>query len=264
MIRWTSDSPRPVPWSLVVKKASKTGSSSGNPGPSSSTSISTSVAAAAGAQGQRAAPFLHGLDRVAGQVEQHLTEPLGVARCPGKRGVGLDLHRDARGLGLRRDQVDGPRQELRQVDRSRIERRRFGEGQELAHQPIEPVDLALDDPGDRGRLVSGLSSFQPTLEDGELKRRGVQGIANLVGQPGGQGPDRRQTFRPHGPQQHLLLVRHVDSDRVDQGGAAPRRGSRRGSTGPCARRRALSGRSCGRSSEPTSAAPSAPSISARE
>ena len=44
--------PRPVPWSLVVKKASKTGSSVGKPGPSSSTSISSESSPAAGAQGQ--------------------------------------------------------------------------------------------------------------------------------------------------------------------------------------------------------------------
>ena len=77
-----------------------------------------------------------------------------------------------------------------------------------------------------GRIVAAIEA---ALEHGELQRRRIERVADLVRQAGGHRPHRGQPLGTEQPAEHLLLVGDVDADRVDGGpvvaplhlGAAP-------------------------------------------
>ena len=98
---------------------------------------------------------------------------------------------------------------------------RLREGQEVAHHAVEPMDLVLHDLRDRkDSLARGVAFFDPSLEQRELQRRGVERVSHLVREARGHRADSRQSLRAQRAAQHLLFARDVDADEVGRDRAA--------------------------------------------
>ena len=142
-------------------------------------------------EGEPAAPG-HGLESVEDEVEEAGLEQLGVGdgRREARGSVHLDLDGLVAGLVLHeggRLAHDGPH-----VARARVEPRRLAGGEEVADEAVEARHLRLQGRHQglelaAPRLVLGAEAG-PHVVDGEAD--GVEGVADLVGQGGGEAAHR--------------------------------------------------------------------------
>ena len=130
-------------------------------------------------------------------------------------------------------------------------------------QALQPLDLALDDSGDRVALSPVSPRSRRRSRTASCSEAEFSGLRTSWAKPAARVPTAARRSARMRPQQHLLLVGHVDSDRIDQRAPRPSREPPRGSSEPCVPRLPSAGdRADARPSRPRRP-PSVPSISAR-